>query len=483
MQEDTCNNPQQRDQVAVKRRERLTLEIDHLAYGGAGVARFQDLVIFVEKGLPGQRVEVEITKKKKKFAEAKILSILRPSPFHQQPICRHFGYCGGCSLQNLTYEKQLEEKTRQVAESLHHLGGFTDVTIASALSSPQQTFYRNKMEFSFAEQKYLSREELAVERSPSSGIYLGLHAKGFYNKVIDLQECHLLTPVAADLVDAVRRFARADGRPVYHSQSGDGFWRFLVMRHAKHTNELLVNLVTRTYDEALAEKFCQQMMQNFPQITSLLFSTTQNRAGVAFSESEHLLYGRPSIRESIGPLSFAISSNSFLQTNSLQAERLYEVIKGWAAIQPHEIVYDLYCGAGTISFYVADSAFKVIGFEAIGAAVADAKINAQENNISNCTFVLGDLRDQLSDTEAVLAAYGRPDVMIIDPPRAGMHPKTVQAILWLQPSRIIHVSCNPATLARDLRLLCDDGYHLLRVQPVDMFPHTNHIEVVTELRR
>jgi len=481
VQEGTSSNPLPAS--AVKRRDILTLNIDRLAYGGAGVARYQDLVIFVEQALPGQQVQVCISKKKKNFAEARLLAVIKPSPVQRQPVCRHFGPCGGCALQNLSYTAQVEEKTRQVAESLKHLGGFPDVVLEPALGSPEQFFYRNKMEFSFSEYRYVPQEELNLGLMAEPGLFLGLHAKGFYNKVIDLQECHLLAPLSNDLVAAVRRFALASGKTVFNAQTGAGLWRFLVIRHAKHSGEWLVNLVASEYDGELAQRFKHEMVERFPQITSLLFSTTRSRAGVAFSEKEYLLHGRSFIRETIGPLGFNISSNSFFQTNSLQTERLYAVVKEWAAVQAHETVFDLYCGAGTISLTVASQAKRVIGFESVAAAVADARRNALENHIDNCDFVLGDLRDQLDDTAAVTSAWGSVDVMIIDPPRAGMHRKTVQAILRLQPKRIIHVSCNPTSLARDLKLLCEGGYRLGRVKPVDMFPHTTHIEIVAELTR
>jgi len=483
VQEGTSSNPSPATPPAVKRRDILTLDIERLAYGGAGIARYQDLVIFVEQALPGQQVQVCISKKKKNFAEARLLTVIKPSPLQLQPVCRHFGPCGGCALQNLAYAAQVEEKARQVAESLKHLGGFPDVVLEPALGSPEQFFYRNKMEFSFSEHRYVPQEELNRSLPIEPGLFLGLHAKGFYNKVIDLQECHLLAPLSNDLVATVRRFALHSGEAVFNAQTGAGLWRFLVIRHAKHTGEWLVNLVASEYKEKLAQQFRDEMVERFPQITSLLYSTTRSRAGVAFSEKEHLLHGRSFIRETIGPLGFNISGNSFFQTNSLQTERLYAVVKEWAAVQPHETVFDLYCGAGTISLTVAPQAKRVIGFESVAAAVADARRNASENHIQNCDFVLGDLRDQLDDTAAITGAWGSADVMIIDPPRAGMHPKTVQAILRLQPKRIVHVSCNPTSLARDLKLLCEGGYRLGRVKPVDMFPHTTHIEVVAELKR
>jgi 23S rRNA (uracil1939-C5)-methyltransferase len=468
-------------QPSLKKGDSLSLQISSLAFGGAGVGRHGDLVIFVDQALPGQTVQAVIIKKKKNFAEARLQAVISPSPFQQVPVCSHFGSCGGCRLQHLQYATQLAEKSRQVEESLQHIGGFVDLQMQAPLAAPELFFYRNKMEFSFSDLSYLPKEQFEQSGDSGTGLYLGLHAKGFFNKVIDVAQCHLLTPIANDILAAVRQFAKASGLPVYSSQSHAGFWRFLVMRHAKHTGQLMVNLVTYEYDENIAAGFKQMMLTSFPQITSLLFSTTQNVAGVAFSEQEHVLHGPATIREHLGPLCFDISSNSFFQTNTLQAERLYDVVADWAQIQPHERVYDLYCGAGTISLYVSQKAKEVIGFESVAAAVADAQRNCILNDVRNCRFVLGDLRDQLNQTEETKAAYGQPHVMIIDPPRSGMHPKTVQAVLRLQPKRIVHVSCNPASLARDLQILCESAYTLVRVKAVDMFPHTSHIEVVAEL--
>lgn len=468
-------------QPSLKKGDSLSLQISSLAFGGAGVGRHGELVVFVDQALPGQTVQAVITKKKKNFAEARLQAVITPSPFQQLPLCSHFGDCGGCRLQHLHYATQLAEKARQVEESLQHIGGFTDLHIEPPLAAPELFFYRNKMEFSFSDLAYVPRERFDANGDNGTGLYLGLHAKGFFNKVIDVAQCHLLTPIANNILAAVRQFALASGLPVYSSKSHSGFWRFLVMRHAKHTDQLMVNLVTYEYDEKIAVTFKELMLSTFPQITSLLLSTTRSVAGVAFSEHEHVLHGPSTIREHLGPLRFDISSNSFFQTNTLQAERLYDVVADWAQIQPHERVYDLYCGAGTISLYVSQKAREVIGFESVAAAVADAQRNALLNKVDHCRFVLGDLRDQLNQTEETIAAYGRPDVMIIDPPRSGMHPKTVQAVLRLQPKRIVHVSCNPASLARDLQMLCASAYSLIRVKAVDMFPHTSHIEVVAEL--
>ncbi|HOY45221.1 MAG TPA: 23S rRNA (uracil(1939)-C(5))-methyltransferase RlmD [bacterium] len=469
--------------AGVHRGDLVELRPTDLALGGAAVARLDDLVVFVENALPGQTVLAKIFKKKKNFAEARLEKVLTPAPGQVEPRCAHFGHCGGCRWQHFAYGQQLESKQRQVEETLRHLGGFAGLTVQPTLPSPEIYGYRNKMEFSFSPLRWLPFFEKGREDATAEALYLGLHAKGFFDKIIDVESCHLLPPLSSEILQEVRQFAIESGRPAYHARDHRGFWRFLVVRHARKTGELMVNLVASEYDRSLAETFTQRMQARFPQISSLLYSTTQSLSGVAFSEAEYLLAGKSTITENLGSLSFEISSNSFFQTNTLQAERLYDVIIDYAQLRPDETVYDLYCGAGTISLYVSHLAERVVGFESVKAAVDDAHHNAAHNRIGNCFFVWGDLRDALEDTGKTIARYGRPDVLIIDPPRGGMHPKTVAAVLRLAPQRIVHVSCNPATLARDLKLLCAEAYRLTKVQPVDMFPHTAHIEVVVLLQR
>ena len=423
-----------------------------------------------------------IIKKKKNHAEARLQKVIKQSPDYQKPVCAHFHECGGCSLQHYQYEKQLKAKEEQVGDTLQRLGGFSDFKLLPTLSSVDIFHYRNKMEFSFSRQRWITEAEIAAGiHVEKNSVYLGLHAKGFYEKVIDIQTCYLVKPVVSDILAAVRDIAIDSKLPVYSTRDHEGFWRFLVIRSCQNTDDLMVNVVTTEYDERIAEKI-KSLSSQFPQITSLLYSTTVNKASVAFTEHEYLLAGKNKIIEKLGRFQFEISANSFFQTNTKQAERLYDVVLDYADLQGNEIVYDLYCGAGTISLYVSDYVRQVVGFEAIESAVKDAKRNAVLNSVRNCEFVPGDLRDQLLDTKDIIARFGKPEVMIIDPPRSGMHPKTVKSILYLQPDRIVYVSCNPATLARDLKELARD-YRLIKVQPVDMFPHTAHIEAVAQLIR
>jgi len=469
---------------SIKKGTEIELDVESLAFGAKGITRINDLVCFVEGAIPGQKVLARITQKKKKYCEAKIIDVIQQSKMFTEPRCRHFYDCGGCSLQHLDYSQQIKNKETQVQDILQRIGGFNNFIMLPVLPSAELYDYRNKMEFSFARERWLSSEEInSGQQLDRYGLFLGMHAKGFYEKVVDLQECHLVQPVVIDILKTVRTLAKKSGLPVFSTKDHSGFWRFLVVRICKNTEALMVNVITRNYNDNLAEKVKNVLTAKFPKITSLLLSTTTSKASVAFSEKEYLLYGQKTVYEKLGKYNFEISGNSFFQPNTKQAERLYNIVLDFAEFKGNENVYDLYCGAGTISIYISAFVKKVVGFESVSSAIADANNNCKLNNIKNCNFILADLKDELQDTQKMTEQYGEPDVMIIDPPRSGMHPKTVKGILNLQPRRIIHVSCNPATLARDLNLLCNSDYRLIKVQPVDMFPHTSHIEAVALLIR
>lgn len=472
------------DQISIKKRQHIELDIESLAFGGQGVARVSDFVVFVNGAIPGQKVEALITKKKKNYAEARVLKVLQESPFAVKPRCKHFGSCGGCRLQNLDYVEQVKAKEDQVKDILKRLGGLENFEIYPAIGTDDPFYYRNKMEFSFSRDRWLSQEEIDSDESfERKTHYLGFHTKGFFDKVIDLEECHLVAPIATDVLKVVRDIARESNLPVYSTRDHEGFWRFLIVRPAAVTGDVMVNIVTSDYNPNIASKLKDRLMSTFPQITSLINGVTKSKASVAFCEEEFLLAGRSTIIEKLGDYSFEISANSFFQTNSLQARRLYDVALEYAEFNGNELVYDLYCGAGTISIYISSYVSRAIGIESVESAVMNARENCQLNNVENCEFVLGDLKDELSRTNEIIQKYGQPDVIILDPPRGGMHPKTVRAVLALKPEKIVHISCNPTTLARELQEFCQTDYKLTKVQPVDMFPHTAHVEVVAQLVR
>jgi 23S rRNA (uracil1939-C5)-methyltransferase len=460
----------------------IELEIDSLAFGGQGVGRYQDLVVFVNGTIPGQRVACQITQKKKNYAEAQVKQVIVQSPYYHPPLCKHFGDCGGCSQQNLEYPIQMREKESQVQELISRIGGFDSVEYLPIIASPDQYYYRNKMEFTFSRSKWFSSQELK-NSSPlePNGLFLGLHAKRFFEKVVDLEECHLCNPIAIQILKIIREIAKKSGLAAFTTSDYSGFWRFLVVRSSINTNDLMVSLISSQFNEEIMQLLSRILSQNIPQISTLYYGSTQSKANVAYCEKEYLLSGKGKIDEKIGPYYFEISHQSFFQTNTKAAQVLFDVISSYAMLKGNETVFDLYCGSGTISIYTSSKAKQIIGFETVHSAIQDALNNCRRNNITNCDFVLGDVRESLASTSEILSSYGRPEVIIIDPPRGGMHPHVISSILELGPERIVHVSCNPSTLARDLKLLCEKKYRLTKIQPVDMFPQTGHIEVVAQL--
>ncbi|NUO81527.1 23S rRNA (uracil(1939)-C(5))-methyltransferase RlmD [candidate division KSB1 bacterium] len=470
----------------LKKGAEIELEIESLAFGAKGLARLNGLVVFVERALPGQRLRVLITKKKRDYAEARPLEVLRESPDYVPPRCSHFADCGGCLVQNLRYEVQLAAKQRQVEEVLVHLGGFAQPPVAAVLGSPQQFFYRNKMEFSFARQRWLTREEVdSAQNISERNFALGLHARNCFDKTLDIAACFLLSELSNHILAAVRAFTKGHPLPPYTTRDHTGFWRFLVIREGKRTQEVMVNIVTADAPEgkkAVAE-LSAALQQQFPAISTIVHNINRSKAQIAFGEEEIVLHGTGYLREQIGACTFHISANSFFQTNTLGAEQLYSVARDFAALTGTETVYDLYCGAGTIAIFISKLAKQVVGFEIVPEAIRDAAVNCGLNQTDNCRFVQGDLKDELARVPLLVQRWGRPDVVIVDPPRAGMHPRVLQKMLELAPQRIVYVSCNPATFARDVRFLCGAEYQLEKVQPVDMFPHTSHCEMVGLLTR
>ncbi|MGH7494996.1 MAG: 23S rRNA (uracil(1939)-C(5))-methyltransferase RlmD [bacterium] len=472
--------------ITLKKGSELELEIETLAFGAKGLARLNGFVIFVERSLPGQRLRVQITKKKGGYAEARPLEILRESQDYVAPRCRHFADCGGCLVQNLGYEAQLAAKQRQVAEVLQHLGGMAQPPVLPIVGSPEQFFYRNKMEFSFARQRWLTRAEIASGVAAAQRDFsLGLHARNCYDKTLMIEECLLLSERSNEVLTFVREAARSHPLPPYTTRDHTGFWRFLVLREGKRTGDFMVNVVTHDVPDgrqAVAE-LSRALVQQFSFITTIVHNLNRSKAQVAIGEQEFVLHGPGILRDRIGAFEFNISANSFFQTNTLGAEKLYSVAADFAQLTGKEIVYDLYSGAGTISIFVSKQARLVVGFEIVPEAIRDASVNCTINNVTNCHFIEGDLKDELAHVPVLKSRWGQPAVVIADPPRAGMHPRVIQKVFELAPQRIVYVSCNPSTFARDVKEMCSRNYLLEKVQPVDMFPHTAHCEMVGLLMR
>ncbi len=454
------------------------LTIDKLAFGGQALGRLDGLVVFVEHALPGQRVRVRIIRKKAQFAEGRVVEVLEQSPAYTPPFCRHFGVCGGCQWQDLAYEEQLHWKHLQVQEALRQLKGLSPAAILATVASREPRYYRNKMEFTFAPRGW----QAAGEAASSRGLALGLHIGGTFDRIFDLEECFLQSTQAPAIVREVRSWCRQSGLPAYDSRSHRGFWRFLVLREGKRTGQTLVHVITSDQGDTKAvAALGAQLKSKFPDLTTLVHSVSRKRAQVASGEVSRTLWGPGYIEEELGGLRLRISANSFLQTNTAAAENLYQAVSRWGEFTGKETVWDLYCGAGSIALYLAAQAQRVAGFELVQSAVDDAYVNCRLNGIDNCRFQAGDLKEQIRQALRT-GDPPRPEVVITDPPRAGMHPEVVQALLELAPRRLIYVSCNPATLARDLGRL-EAQYDITTVQPFDLFPHTGHIECVVRLDR
>ncbi len=459
--------------MGIKKGQELDLEIMDVAFGGKGLAKSDGLAVFVDQTTAGDRVKARIVKKKKNFADARVIELTHPSPDRISPPCQYSGFCGGCKWQFIEYQKQLEYKTRHVAESIIHIGSIKGANVHAAIPSEKIFGYRNKMEFSCSDRKWLLPHEMNQE-GIDTGFALGLHVPGTFYKVLDTEKCLLHPETGNRILQDVRAYMKSSQAPVYGLRSHEGFWRFLMLRHSVAHNKWMVNIITAYEDLSVVQPLADLLMETYPDIISVVNNITARKAGVAIGEYEVLLKGESVLKDRLGPYEFEISANSFFQTNTRGAETLYQVVKSYAELQGNETVVDLYSGTGTIPIWLSDSAASVVGLEIVESAIEDAKKNCHRNGVDNCRFILGDIREALDRIEAI------PDVMVIDPPRTGMHKDVVKKVCALAPEKIVYVSCNPATLARDLSMMADI-YQVLEVQPVDMFPHTFHIESVAKV--
>lgn len=472
-----------------KRGDEIQLTIDDAAYEGKTVGRKGGFVVFVEGAVPGDVVRARLLKVKKNYAEAKVVAIEQPSSLRTAPRCEHFGVCGGCKWQHVDYEAQLRFKRQHVVDAFERIGGFSNPEVLPIVGSDEKYFYRNKMEFSFSDQEWLVEPPARSEPGgtthdlpPSiSSLYVGLHVPQRYDKVLDIKECHLQSPESNAVLTFTRAFALQSGLAVYNSDTHAGYFRFLVIRQSKRTAELMVNLVTFEDRPEIMERYAGEVCAAVPGVTTVVNTINAKKAQIAFGEVEKVYRGSGVIHERLGNHTFSISASSFFQTNTAQAERLYTVARSFADLRPMDVVWDLYSGTGSIAMFVSDAVKSVIGIESVESAVTDARRNAERNNVTNCAFILGDLKDRLTKETGWMNAQNKPDVLMIDPPRSGMHAKVVEEVLSLAPSRIVYVSCNPTTQARDVKLLCAEKYALRKLQPVDMFPHTYHIESVASM--
>jgi 23S rRNA (uracil1939-C5)-methyltransferase len=446
---------------------------------GNAIARVDDMVLFVPGMIPGDVVDVRVKKKKSRYMEGVALAVTTPSRDRITPPCEHFGVCGGCRWQHLPYDRQLFYKDKQVRDNLTRIGHLQVPGENPIIGSEKSYRYRNKLEFTFAARRWITHEEAGSDQVLEKGPALGFHIPGIYDKVLDINECLLMEEPSNAIKNEVRRYAIEKGLQFYDQREHTGFLRNLIIRITT-TGEVMVVLVTAYGDDEKREGLLSHLTHHFPEITSLWY-VTNIKKNTSLADQVPVHYsGSPYITEEMEGLRFRVGPKSFYQTNSRQASRLYGVVKEFAQLTGTENVYDLYTGAGTIACYLAAGAAQMTGIEYIEEAVTDARINATVNDIGNTLFISGDIKEILN--ENLFSERGRPDVIITDPPRAGMHEDVTRVILGSGAERIVYVSCNPATQARDLGIL-SQGYDLVRVQPVDMFPQTFHVENVVLMEK
>ncbi|MBS1550651.1 MAG: 23S rRNA (uracil(1939)-C(5))-methyltransferase RlmD [Bacteroidetes bacterium] len=467
----------------IKKGDLITAEVTSLNSEGKGISKTDEgFVIFSEKTLPGDTALIKIRKKKSNYAEAVLAELIKPSEFRTDAKCSHFGVCGGCKIQNFSYDKQLEFKTNVVQNALERIGGFEIPGIRPALGSSEVFYYRNKMEYSFSDDEWLSEKDINAVKENYA---LGLHVPGFHSKIINIVNCYLQSELSNKILNFTYGFFKSRKVPVYSTKTQTGMLRFLIIRQSKNTNDLMVNLITYEHDEDLMNEFCFGLKDLFPEITTIINSTTQKKAQVAFGENEYILHGSGFITEilkdSTGKeFSFKISPQSFFQTNTLQAENLFGVMSVFGEFGKDDNVLDLYCGTGSVSIILSQIVKRVRGVELIQDSINDARINSDLNSVTNCEYICSDIKDFLEDPES-MRGFNK---LVLDPPRSGLHPKICEILSETGFEKIIYVSCNPHTQARDLKVICGGGkYKIENIQPVDMFPHTYHIENVVSLVR
>lgn len=455
------------------------VRITDIGAEGNAIARIDNQVIFVPMLIPGDVVDIRVRKKRRKFMEGTVVRFHEYSPDRIKPRCAHFGVCGGCKWQHLPYEKQLQFKEKQVKDNLTRIGKVDIPFTDPILGSPEIFFYRNKLEYTFSDKRWLTREEMISDNDHLNEDALGFHIPGMFDKVLDIRECYLQPEPSNAIRDAVRRYAHRKSFAFFNLRQQSGFLRNLIIRNTS-SGKVMVIIVFYLDEKERIEGLLDFLAAEFPQINSLFYiiNTKQNDS---LADQVPILYkGEDHLLEEMDGLKFRIGPKSFYQTNTKQSLRLYKITKEFAALTGNEIVYDLYTGAGTIANFISDAAQKVIGIEYIDEAVRDAAINSEINNIRNTRFFAGDIRSLLNDQ--FISDNGKPDLIITDPPRAGMHEDVVKQIIKASPGKVIYISCNPSTQARDISLM-SDYYNVTRVQPVDMFPHTHHVENVILLEQ
>ena len=464
--------------MPIKKGQEVELTIESLAYGGKGIARVKDFVIFVKNTIPGQKVRALVYRKRKGFGEAFPLEILSESSHLVDAPCPHFLICGGCKVQQLDYKEQIAQKKQQVENIFIRQAGIQGFKVDKVIPSTNIFHYRNKMEFTFSNNRWVLPEEPDdVERD----FALGMHIPKRWDKILNIDECHLMPKIGTEILNKIQSLSKELKLKPYDQKTHNGFLRYLIIRFGHNTGQILINLVTSYEDLNLLNPLVNGLLKSFPEITTVVNNINSRKADVSFGEYELHLHGKPSLEEKFGDLTFEISANSFFQTNSIMAEKLYQTALDGADLSGQEVVFDLYCGTGTISLFIAQKAKEVHGFEVIVSAIEDATRNAVQNGIGNAYFHVANLDKFFKFGQG--NKYPKPDVIFLDPPRAGMHKFMTNYLPKFEAKKIIYISCNPSTQARDTEILQNKGYQLKKLTIVDMFPHTPHIESVGVFQR
>ena len=453
------------------------IEIIDIAEEGRGVAKQDELVMFIEKAIPGDIVDVELLRKKKNLVEGKVTAVKTPSPHRVEPFCKHFGVCGGCKWQHMNYEAQLHFKEKYVNNVLTRIGKVDTSAMETILGSQETSYYRNKLEYTFSNKRWLTNKDEQTEDQDMNA--LGFHVPGRFDKILDIDHCYLQADPSNDIRNSIRAYAADHGISFYDLRAHQGALRNVIIRTAS-TGEVMVIVVFAYPTQEQIDQLMEFISVKFPTLASLLYIVNQKGNDTIFDQEIMVYRGRDFIYEEMEGLKFKVGPKSFYQTNSAQAYELYKITRDFAGLTGEETVYDLYTGAGTIANFVARNAKQVIGIEYVPSAIEDAKINSELNDISNTKFYAGDMKDVL--TIPFVTAHGKPDIIITDPPRAGMHADVIECLLDVEAPKIVYVSCNAATQARDIELL-SGKYQVDRIKPVDMFPHTQHVENVVLLTR
>ena len=457
----------------LKRGQEIELTISDLAFGGRGISKVNDLIFFVKDAIPNQKVLAKVSKIKKKYIEAYKIQILDKSTDEVDPICEHFKYCGGCTLQQMDYTKQLFYKEKQVFDIFNKIGNIKNPSINSIIGCDKKEFYRNKMEYTFSDNPWF------VDNESYDNIIVGLHVPRRFDKILNINECHINHEIFNKIIAIAKLVSNNEKMVAYNVVKHSGFLRYLVLRIGVHTNELMINIVTSGFNKKSMNVFVEKILETIPNTKSIVNTINAEKNNTAKGHTK-IIYGESYINEKIGNHIFKISPNSFFQTNTYQVKTLYDYIVEAADFNKNDVVYDLYCGTGTIGIYIASFVKKVYGIELIEEAIEDAKFNAKMNDISNVQFYASDLKGFFNLNKSNIE---KPNTIIIDPPRPGLHPEVVQDIIKLSPFKIVYVSCNPSTQARDVKLFNESGYKIDDIQPIDMFPHTPHIESIVTLNK